>query len=79
MNFHCNQLKQCDLIALFRELSDHTSYNRAGLAITVDISAWFIIAYITMNDITSMCDAHKMLITAFHVLRYEVVFLMYEK
>ena len=27
MNFHCNRLKQCDLLALFRELSDHPSYN----------------------------------------------------
>ena len=26
MGFHCNRLKQCDLIALFREVSDHPSY-----------------------------------------------------
>ena len=27
MNFHCIRYKQCDLIALFRELSDHPSYD----------------------------------------------------
>ena len=26
MNFHCNLYKQCDFIALFRELSDRPSY-----------------------------------------------------
>ena len=26
MDFHCNRLKHCDIIALFRELSDHPSY-----------------------------------------------------
>ena len=26
MNFHCNRQMQCDLIALFLELSDHPSY-----------------------------------------------------